>query len=69
MKTLSPHHYDDELIAHFEKTNPTKKSITVERLKTYPGCENYTDEQLEKIIQLLKELAAIIIENTIQKEY
>jgi hypothetical protein len=57
----------DEFIKYLEKTNPKKKPMTIERLRTYPGCENYTDEEAEDILKLLHKLAAIIIEDTAYK--
>ncbi|MFN4313308.1 MAG: hypothetical protein ACK4E0_03370 [Chitinophagaceae bacterium] len=53
---------DDDLVAHFEKTNPEKEAMTVERLRTYPGCENYSEPEAAEIIQALEKLALIILE-------
>jgi LEA14-like dessication related protein len=52
---------DDELITYLKATNPRQQPLTVERLKSYPGCENYTDEQATKIIQILENLAVCMM--------
>ena len=58
---------NDELIAYLEKINHKKVPLTIERLRSYPGCEKYTEEEAEDIIQLLNELARIILEHVAYK--
>jgi hypothetical protein len=58
---------DDDLIAYLKQSNPSRKPVSIDRLRTYPGCENYTDEQAEEILKLLHELAIIILETNPSK--
>jgi hypothetical protein len=34
--------------------------LTVSKLRTYPGCEHYSDEEAEKVVQSLRQLSEII---------
>ena len=38
--------------------------MTIEEFKSYPNCENYTDEQANNIIQTLEKLAVILFDFT-----
>lgn len=38
--------------------------MTVEELRKFPGCENYTDEEAVDIIQTLEKLAVFLFEFT-----
>ena len=40
--------------------------MTVERFKTFPGCEAYTDEEAQEIIHSLERLAFVLY-NIVQK--
>ena len=35
--------------------------LTVAKLRKYPGTENYTDEEAEKIVQSLRQLSEILV--------
>ena len=39
--------------------NPDGKPLTPELLKTFPGCENYSESQALDIIRSLEKLAAV----------
>ncbi len=41
--------------------------MTIEEFKSYPNCENYTDEQASNIIQTLEKLAVILFDFTCQQ--
>jgi hypothetical protein len=43
----------------FENTNPASEKLTVEKLKSFSGCEGYTDTEAEKIIASLELLSEI----------
>ena len=43
----------------FDKINPEEKPLTPELLKTFPGCEDYTEQQAQEIIHSLEKLSAI----------
>jgi hypothetical protein len=58
----------DDYIAFAQKVNPKMEPLTIERLRGYPGCENYTDDQAASIIQTLEQFALILFEIAHQKE-
>ncbi len=39
--------------------NPEGEPLTVEKLKAFPGCEHYTDQQALEIVQSLEKLSLI----------
>ena len=41
--------------------------MTIDEFKSYPNCENYTDEQANNIIQTLEKLAVILFDFTSQQ--
>ena len=41
--------------------------MTIEEFKSYPNCENHTDEQAANIIQTLEKLAVILFDFTCQQ--
>lgn len=43
----------------FYRINPDEKPLSQEVLKTFPGCEDYTEIQALEIIDSLEKLAAI----------
>lgn len=55
MKTVNHHTYPDD----FCEINPDEKPLSPEVLKTFPGCEDYTEIQALEIIRSLEKLAAI----------
>lgn len=59
---------DNDLITYLRQSNPSQKPICIDRLRSYPGCENYSDEEAESIIKLLNELATIVLEMTPAKK-
>ncbi len=58
----------DDFIAFAQKVNPKMEHLTIEKLRSYPGCENYTDDQAASIIQTLEQFALILFEIAHQKE-
>ena len=58
----------DDYIAFAQKVNPKMEHLTIEKLRSYPGCENYTDDQATSIIQTLEQFALILFEIAHQKE-
>lgn len=55
-------------IQFLQKTNPRQESVTIERLRSYHGCEHYNDQQADEILNLLNQLALIILELEPQKQ-
>jgi hypothetical protein len=43
--------------------------LTPEKLRSYRGCEHYTDEEAEQVISSLKKLAGILLEMPQTKNY
>lgn len=54
--------YNDDFIRFLEKTNPSQSPVTIERLRSYPGCEHYNDQNANEIMELLHQMALIILE-------
>jgi hypothetical protein len=46
MKTNHPPLNDiDACIAYAHKINPKRQPLTIEKLRSFPGCDHYTDEE------------------------
>lgn len=52
----------DTFIQFLQKTNARQEPVTIDRLRNYPGCEHYNDQQADEILNLLNQLALIILE-------
>jgi hypothetical protein len=63
MKTTHPHLNDiDASVAYAHKINPKKQPLIIEKLRSFPGCEHYSDEEASGIIQSFQQLTAIAFE-------
>jgi hypothetical protein len=51
-------------IAHAHKINPKRQPLTIEKLRSFTGCEHYSDEEAACIIQSFEQLTAIIFDAT-----
>jgi hypothetical protein len=51
-------------IAFAHKINPKRQPLTIEKLRSFPGCEHYSDEEAGNIIQSFEQLTAIIFDAT-----
>lgn len=40
---------------------PKREPLTSDKLRTFPGCERYSDEEAEEIVATLKALAKIFL--------
>jgi hypothetical protein len=58
----------EDYMTFAQKANPKMEHLTIEKLRSYPGCENYTDDQAVSIIQTLEQFALILFEIAHQKE-
>jgi hypothetical protein len=54
----------DDCLAYAEKVNPKRESLTIEKLRTFSGCEHYSDEKATEIIKSLELLAVIVCEGS-----
>lgn len=54
---------NDEFIKKANELNPNKHPLTIEKLKTFTGCEGYTDDEAVEIVQTLEHLSAILFES------
>ena len=52
----------EDSINFAQKVNPTKQPLTVEKLRGFPGCEHYTDEEAANIVQTIDQLSLILFE-------
>lgn len=63
MKTIHPSLNDiDACIAYAHKINPQKQPLTIEKLRSFPGCEHYSDEEAAAIIKSFDQFTAIAFE-------
>jgi hypothetical protein len=51
-------------IALAHKINPKRQPLTIEKLRSFPGCEHYSNEEAACIIQSFEQLTAIIFDAT-----
>lgn len=58
----------DTFIQFLQKNNPRQEPVTIDRLRSYPGCEHYNDDQAAEILDLLNQLALIVLGLEGQKE-
>lgn len=49
-------------IAHAKAINPKKEPLTIEKLKSFSGCEHYTDEEAEQILRTFETLTSVMFE-------
>lgn len=35
--------------------------LTIDKLRKFPGCEHYTDEEAEKVVKSLRQLSEILV--------
>lgn len=62
MKDLSELRSVRDCIAFAKSINPHKEPLTIEKLRTFPGCEHYTDEEAKQIIQTFDTLTRAMFE-------
>lgn len=39
-----------------EQVNPQKEKLTIETLRTFPGCEHYNDEEATEIVETIHKI-------------
>lgn len=49
-------------VAFAQDINPKKEPLTIEKLRTFPGCEHYSDEEAEQVVQTIHQYAVILFE-------
>lgn len=54
----------DDCIAFAQTINPKKEPLTIEKLRRFPGCEKYSDEEAAQIIETIDLLTNILFDNT-----
>jgi hypothetical protein len=63
MKSIHPSLNDiDACIIYAHKIIPKKQPLTIEKLRSFPGCEHYSDEEAALIIQSFQQLTTIAFE-------
>ena len=63
---IPPLETPEDCIAFAQKVNPKREHLTIEKLRSYPGFEQYTDEQAIQTIQSIEQFTLIIIEIAMQ---
>ncbi len=62
ISALPPSPTAEDYMAIAQAFNPNKHSLTVEKLKSFPGCEHYTDQEATEIIQTIELLTSLLFE-------
>jgi hypothetical protein len=52
----------NDCINYAKKLNPKKEGLTIEKLRSFPGCEHYSDKEATEIIDSVNTLALIVCE-------
>jgi hypothetical protein len=52
----------DNGAAFAQAINPKKEPLTIEKLRTFPGCEHYSDDEAELVVQTIHQYALILFE-------
>lgn len=58
----------DTFIQFLQKNNPHQEPVTIDRLRSYLGCEHYNDDQAAEILDLLNQFALIVLELATSKD-
>lgn len=48
--------------AYAKSINPKKEPLTIDKLRAFPGCENYNDEEAAAILLAISQLTHIMFE-------
>lgn len=51
------------------ENNKQETGLTIDKLRKFPGCEHYTDEEAEQVVNSLNSLAEILLEYPLEKLY
>jgi hypothetical protein len=54
----------EDCISFAREINPAKQPLTIEKLRSFLGCEHYTDEEAASIVQTIDHLSHILFECT-----
>ncbi len=56
--------FTDDDIKNIEKMNPNQVPLTVEKLKTFAGCENYDAKEATEIVKTIRQIALVLFQCT-----
>lgn len=62
MKNLIELRSVKDCIAYAKSINPKKEPLSIEKLRTFPGCEHYNDEEAVAILRSIEQLTQIVFE-------
>lgn len=62
MKDISELRSVRDCIAFAKSINPKKEPLTIEKLRTFPGCEHYSDQEVEAVLRTIEQLTLIAFE-------
>jgi hypothetical protein len=56
--------FTDDDVKNIEKMNPHQEPLTVEKLKTFSGCENYDAKEATEIVKTIRQIALLLFQCT-----
>jgi hypothetical protein len=56
--------FDDDEIKHIQNLNPKKEALTLDKLKTFAGCENLSNEEAAEAVKTIHQIALVLYEFT-----
>jgi hypothetical protein len=56
--------FTDDEVKNIEKMNPTQEPLSVEKLKTFAGCENYDAKEASEIVKTIRQIALVLFQCT-----
>ena len=59
----------DDGLALAKTINPKKEALTIGKLRAFPGCEQYNDEEATEIVQAIDLLTTIIFDCVTYHQY
>jgi hypothetical protein len=56
--------FTDDDVKNIKKMNPHQEPLTVEKLKTFSGCENYDAKEATEIVKTIRQIALVLFQST-----
>jgi hypothetical protein len=56
--------FTDDEVKNIEKMNPNQEPLSVEKLKTFAGCENYDAKEASEIVKTIRQIALVLFQCT-----
>jgi hypothetical protein len=56
--------FDDDEIKRIQNLNPKKEALTIDKLKTFAGCENLSNNEAAEAVKTIHQIALVMYEFT-----